>query len=330
MPILPFQKPDKVHVISTSDNLGQFEFRPLEPGFGLTVGNALRRVLLNSLEGFAFTSVRIQGVEHEFSTIKGVVEDVTEMILNLKQVRFKRQIEGTEGETVKVVISGKDAFKAGDLSAFLTNFQVLNPDLVICNMDSSIKLELEFTIEKGRGYVPAEENKKVDAPVGTIFMDSIYTPMKNVSFDVENFRVEQKTDFEKLILNIETDGSIAPMDALTESAQILIQHFLLFTDDRMVAEAEVAVEAEAYDEEVLEMRKLLLRPLTELELSVRALNCLKAAEVELVSDLVSYTKQDLMKFRNFGKKSLTELEELVARLGLTFGMDVTKYKLDKE
>lgn len=330
MPILPFQKPDKVHVISTSDNHGQFEFRPLEPGFGLTVGNALRRVLLNSLEGFAFTSVRIQGVEHEFSTIKGVVEDVTEMILNLKQVRFKRQIEGTEGETVKVVISGKDAFKAGDLSAFLTNFQVLNPDLVICNMDSSIKLELEFTIEKGRGYVPAEENKKVDAPVGTIFMDSIYTPMKNVSFDVENFRVEQKTDFEKLILNIETDGSIAPMDALTESAQILIQHFLLFTDDRMVAEAEVAVEAEAYDEEVLEMRKLLLRPLTELELSVRALNCLKAAEVELVSDLVSYTKQDLMKFRNFGKKSLTELEELVARLGLTFGMDVTKYKLDKE
>ena len=214
MPILPFQKPDKVHVISTSENLGQFEFRPLEPGFGLTVGNALRRVLLNSLEGFAFTSVRIQGVDHEFSTIKGVVEDVTEMILNLKQVRFKRQIEGTEGETVKVVISGKDAFKAGDLSAFLTNFQVLNPDLVICNMDASIKLELEFTIEKGRGYVPAEENKKVDAPVGTIFMDSIYTPMKNVSFDVENFRVEQKTDFEKLVLNIETDGSIAPMDAL--------------------------------------------------------------------------------------------------------------------
>jgi DNA-directed RNA polymerase subunit alpha len=330
MPILPFQKPDKVHVISTSENLGQFEFRPLEPGFGLTVGNALRRVLLNSLEGFAFTSVRIQGVDHEFSTIKGVVEDVTEMILNLKQVRFKRQIEGTEGETVKVVISGKDAFKAGDLSAFLTNFQVLNPELVICNMDSSIKLEMEFTIEKGRGYVPAEENKKVDAPIGTIFMDSIYTPMKNVSFDVENFRVEQKTDFEKLVLNIETDGSIAPMDALTESAQILIQHFLLFTDDRMVAETEVAVESEAYDEEVLEMRKLLLRPLTELELSVRALNCLKAAEVELVSDLVSYTKQDLMKFRNFGKKSLTELEELVARLGLTFGMDVTKYKLDKE
>ncbi len=330
MPILPFQKPDKVHVISTSENLGQFEFRPLEPGFGLTVGNALRRVLLNSLEGFAFTSVRIHGVDHEFSTIKGVVEDVTEMILNLKQVRFKRQIEGTEGETVKVVISGKDAFKAGDLSAFLTNFQVLNPELVICNMDSSIKLEMEFTIEKGRGYVPAEENKKVDAPVGTIFMDSIYTPMKNVSFDVENFRVEQKTDFEKLVLNIETDGSIAPMDALTESAQILIQHFLLFTDDRMVAETEVAVESEAYDEEVLEMRKLLLRPLTELELSVRALNCLKAAEVELVSDLVSYTKQDLMKFRNFGKKSLTELEELVARLGLTFGMDVTKYKLDKE
>jgi DNA-directed RNA polymerase subunit alpha len=330
MPILTFQKPDKVHVISTSENLGQFEFRPLEPGFGLTVGNAMRRVLLNSLEGFAFTSVRITGVEHEFSTIKGVVEDVTEMILNLKQVRFKRQIEGMEGETVKVVISGKDAFKAGDLSAFLTNFQILNPDLVICNMDASIKLEMEFTIEKGRGYVPAEENKKLEANLGTIFMDSIYTPMKNVSFEVENFRVEQKTDFEKLILNIETDGSITPVDALTESAHILTQHFLLFTDERMLAETEVSVEVEAYDDEVLEMRKLLLRPLTELELSVRALNCLKAAEVELVSDLVSYTKQDLMKFRNFGKKSLTELEELVARLGLTFGMDMIKYKLDKE
>lgn len=330
MPILPFQKPDKAHVVSTSETLGQFEFRPLEPGFGLTVGNALRRVLLNSLEGFAFTSVRISGVEHEFSTIKGVVEDVTEIILNLKQVRFKRQIEGVDGETVKVVVSGKDAFKAGDLSAFLTNFQVLNPDLVICNMDPSIKLEMEFTIEKGRGYVPAEENKKVDAPIGTIFMDSIYTPMKNVSYEVENFRVEQKTDYEKLVLNIESDGSIAPVDALTEAANILIQHFMLFTDEKMVAESEVSVEAETYDEEVLEMRKLLLRPLTELELSVRALNCLKAAEVELVSDLVSYTKADLMKFRNFGKKSLTELEELVARLGLTFGMDVTKYKLDKE
>lgn len=330
MPILPFQKPDKAHVISTSETLGQFEFRPLEPGFGLTVGNALRRVLLNSLEGFAFTSVRINGVEHEFSTIKGVVEDVTEIILNLKQVRFKRQIEGVEGETLKVVVSGKEAFKAGDLSAFLTNFQVLNPDLVICNMDPSIKLEMEFTIEKGRGYVPAEENKKVDAPIGTIFMDSIYTPMKNVSYEVENFRVEQKTDYEKLVLNIESDGSIAPVDALTEAANILIQHFMLFTDEKMVTETEVVVESEAYDEEVLEMRKLLLRPLTELELSVRALNCLKAAEVELVSDLVSYTKADLMKFRNFGKKSLTELEELVARLGLTFGMDVTKYKLDKE
>lgn len=330
MPILPFQKPDKAHVISTSETIGQFEFRPLEPGFGLTVGNALRRVLLNSLEGYAFTSVRINGVEHEFSTIKGVVEDVTEMILNLKQVRFKRQIDGVEGETLKVVISGKDAFKAGDLSAFLTNFQVLNPELVICNMDPSIKLEMEFTVEKGRGYVPAEENKKVDAAIGTIFMDSIYTPMKNVSYEVENFRVEQKTDYEKLVLNIESDGSIAPVDALTEAAHILIQHFMLFTDERMISEVEVAVESEAYDEEVLEMRKLLLRPLTELELSVRALNCLKAAEVELVSDLVSYTKADLMKFRNFGKKSLTELEDLVARLGLTFGMDVTKYKLDKE
>ena len=260
MPILPFQKPDKAHVISTSETIGQFEFRPLEPGFGLTVGNALRRVLLNSLEGYAFTSVRINGVEHEFSTIKGVVEDVTEMILNLKQVRFKRQIDGVEGETLKVVVSGKDAFKAGDLSAFLTNFQVLNPELVICNMDPSIKLEMEFTVEKGRGYVPAEENKKVDAAIGTIFMDSIYTPMKNVSYEVENFRVEQKTDFEKLVLNIESDGSIAPVDALTEAAHILIQHFMLFTDERIITEVEVAVESEAYDEEVLEMRKLLMRP----------------------------------------------------------------------
>jgi len=285
MPILTFQKPDKVHVISTSENLGQFEFRPLEPGFGLTVGNAMRRVLLNSLEGFAFTSVRITGVEHEFSTIKGVVEDVTEMILNLKQVRFKRQIEGMEGETVKVVISGKDAFKAGDLSAFLTNFQILNPDLVICNMDASIKLEMEFTIEKGRGYVPAEENKKLEANLGTIFMDSIYTPMKNVSFEVENFRVEQKTDFEKLILNIETDGSITPVDALTESAHILIQHFLLFTDERMLAETEVSVEVEAYDDEVLEMRKLLLRPLTELELSVRALNTHNRTKIKEIETL---------------------------------------------
>ena len=330
MAILQFQRPEKVIVNATTDTHGQFEFRPLEPGYGLTVGNALRRVLLNSLEGFAFTSVRIYGVEHEFSTIKGVVEDVTEIVLNLKQVRLKRQIDSADAEVVKVSLTGKDQLTAGDLGSFMTNYQVLNPDMVICNMDASVKIEMELTIEKGRGYIPAEENKKVDSALGTIALDAIYTPIKNVNYSIENFRVEQKTDFEKLILDIHTDGSIAPQDALTDAAQILIQHFLLFTDERMIPDSEPIQEVESYDEEVMEMRKLLLKALTELELSVRALNCLKAAEVETVADLVSYTKADLMKFRNFGKKSLTELEELVAHLGLSFGMDTTKYKLDKE
>ena len=330
MAILQFQKPEKVIVNSTTDNYGQFEFRPLEPGYGLTVGNALRRVLLNSLEGFAFTSINLSGVNHEFSTIKGVVEDVTEIILNLKQVRLKRQIETSDSEMVKVNIAGKDILTAGDLASFMTSFQVLNPDLVICHLDKSVNIEMNLTIEKGRGYIPAEENKKIDASLGTIALDSIYTPIKNVKYHVENFRVEQKTDFEKLILEIETDGSIVPQDALTDAAQILIQHFLLFTDERMIADVAPIQEVESYDEEVLEMRKLLLKQLTELELSVRALNCLKAAEVDTVADLVSYTKADLMKFRNFGKKSLTELEDLVLNLGLSFGMDTSKYKLDKE
>ena len=330
MAILQFQKPEKVIVNSTTDTHGQFEFRPLEPGYGLTVGNALRRVLLNSLEGFAFTSINLSGVNHEFSTIKGVVEDVTEMILNLKQVRLKRQIETSDSEMVKVNIAGKDILTAGDLASFMTSFQVLNPDLVICHLDKSVNIEMNLTIEKGRGYIPAEENKKIDASLGTIALDSIYTPIKNVKYHVENFRVEQKTDFEKLILEIETDGSIVPQDALTDAAQILIQHFLLFTDERMIADVAPIQEVESYDEEVLEMRKLLLKQLTELELSVRALNCLKAAEVDTVADLVSYTKADLMKFRNFGKKSLTELEDLVSNLGLSFGMDTSKYKLDKE
>jgi DNA-directed RNA polymerase subunit alpha len=330
MAILQFQKPEKVIVNTTTDIHGHFEFRPLEPGYGLTVGNALRRVLLNSLEGFAFTSVRIVGVEHEFSTMKGVVEDVTEIVLNLKQVRLKRQIDSADAETVKVSYTGKDQLTAGDLGAFMANYQVLNPDLLICHMDASVKFEMELTIEKGRGYVPAEENKKMDAILGTIALDAIYTPIKNVNYSIENFRVEQKTDFEKLIMEIQTDGSIAPQDALTDAAQILIQHFLLFTDERMIPDSEPVQEVESYDEEVMEMRKLLLKPLTELELSVRALNCLKAAEVETVADLVSYTKADLMKFRNFGKKSLTELEDLVAHLGLSFGMDTAKYKLDKE
>lgn len=330
MAILQFQKPEKVIVNSTTDTYGQFEFRPLEPGYGLTVGNALRRVLLNSLEGFAFTSVNISGVSHEFSTIKGVVEDVTEIILNLKQVRLKRQIDSSDSESVKVNLSGKEVITAGDLASFMTSFQVLNPDLVICNLDKSVNVEMDLFIEKGRGYVPAEENKRLDSPLGTVALDSIYTPIKNVNYHIENFRVEQKTDFEKLIMEIETDGSVVPQDALTDAAQILIQHFLLFTDERMIADVAPIQEVESYDEEVMEMRKLLLKALTELELSVRALNCLKAAEVETVADLVSYTKADLMKFRNFGKKSLTELEDLVANLGLSFGMDTSKYKLDKE
>lgn len=330
MAILQFQKPEKVIVNSTTDTYGQFEFRPLEPGYGLTVGNALRRVLLNSLEGFAFTSVKISGVSHEFSTIKGVVEDVTEMILNLKQVRLKRQIDSSDSESVKVNLTGKEVLTAGDLASFMTSFQVLNPDLVICNLDKSVNVEMDLFIDKGRGYVPAEENKRLDSPLGTVALDSIYTPIKNVNYHIENFRVEQKTDFEKLIMEIETDGSVVPQDALTDAAQILIQHFLLFTDERMIADVAPIQEVESYDEEVMEMRKLLLKALTELELSVRALNCLKAAEVETVADLVSYTKADLMKFRNFGKKSLTELEDLVANLGLSFGMDTSKYKLDKE
>ena len=330
MAILQFQKPDKVILNNTTDTEGQFEFRPLEPGYGLTVGNALRRVLLNSLEGHAFTSLRISGVEHEFSTITGVVEDVTEIILNLKQVRLKRQIEESDNETVKVSITGQETLTAGDLGSFMSAFQVLNPEFVICQMDKSVTLEIELTIEKGRGYVPSEENKKADAPLGTIAIDSIYTPIKNVKYNVENFRVEQKTDFEKLIFDIVTDGSVSPKEALTDAASILIQHFYLFTDERMIPEDQPTAETESYDEEVLEMRKLLKKSLVELELSVRALNCLKAAEVETVADLVSYSKADLMKFRNFGKKSLTELEDVVVKLGLAFGMDTSKYKLDKD
>jgi len=330
MAILNFQKPDKVIMNSSTDTQGQFEFRPLEPGYGLTVGNALRRVLLSSLEGHAFTSVRISGVEHEFSTIKGVVEDVTEIVLNLKQVRFKKQIEDQDAETVKVTVSGQETLTAGDLGKFVNGFQVLNPDLVICHMDTSVSVDMELTIEKGRGYVPAEENKKGEAPIGTIALDSIYTPIKNVNYSIENYRVEQKTDFEKLIIEIESDGSITPKEALTEAAKILIHHFMLFSDERITLEDKSNNEVESYDEEILHMRQLLKSRLTDLDLSVRALNCLKAAEVETLGDLVMYTKADLMKFRNFGKKSLTELEELVKNKGLEFGMDVTKYKLDKE
>lgn len=330
MAIFNFQKPDKVIMIDSTDFKGKFEFRPLEPGYGLTIGNALRRVLLSSLEGYAITSVRIEGVEHEFSVIAGVVEDVTEIILNLKQVRFKRQIEDVDNESVNISITGKNQLTAGDFQRFISGFQVLNPELVICNMEDSVTFNMELTIEKGRGYVPAEENSKPNAPIGTIFTDSIYTPVKNVKYAIENYRVEQKTDYEKLVFDIVTDGSIHPKDALTEAAKTLIHHFMLFSDERITLEADEIAQTESYDEESLHMRQLLKTKLVDLDLSVRALNCLKAAEVETLGDLVSFNKNDLMKFRNFGKKSLTELEELVQVKGLTFGMDLSKYKLDKE
>ena len=330
MAIFNFQKPDKVIMIDSTDFEGKFEFRPLEPGYGLTVGNALRRVLLSALEGYAITSVRIEGVDHEFSTIPGVVEDVTEIILNLKQVRFKRQIEDIDNEAVTISVTGKDQLTAGDFQKFISGFQVLNPELVICNLDSKIKLHFDLTIEKGRGYVPAEENKKQNAVIGTIFTDSIFTPVKNVKYSIENFRVEQKTDYEKLVFEIKTDGSINPKDALTEAAKVLIHHFMLFSDERITLEADEIAQTESYDEESLHMRQLLKTKLVDMDLSVRALNCLKAAEVDTLGDLVSFNKNDLMKFRNFGKKSLTELDELVAIKNLNFGMDLAKYKLDKE
>ena len=330
MAILNFQKPDKVIMIDSSEFEGKFEFRPLEPGYGLTVGNALRRVLLSSLEGFAITSVKIDNIDHEFSTIPGIVEDVTEIILNLKQVRFKRQIEDLDNEKVTIAIGGQEQLKAADFQKFISGFQVLNPELVICNLEKSVQLNMELTIDKGRGYVPAEENKKANTDIGTIAIDSIYTPVKNVKFSIENFRVEQKTDYEKLVFEILTDSSIHPKDALTEAAKTLIHHFLLFSDERITLEADEIAQAETYDEESLHMRQLLKTKLIDMDLSVRALNCLKAAEVDTLGDLVSYNKNDLMKFRNFGKKSLTELDELVALKGLTFGMNLTKYKLDKD
>ena len=330
MAILNFQKPDKVIMIDSSEFEGKFEFRPLEPGYGLTVGNALRRVLLSSLEGFAITSVKIENIEHEFSTIPGIVEDVTEIILNLKQVRFKRQIEDVEDEKVTIMVGGQDQLKAADFQKFISGFQVLNPDLVICNLEKGVQLNIEVTIEKGRGYVPAEVNKKANAAFGVIAIDSIFTPVKNVKYSIENYRVEQKTDYEKLVFEIITDGSIHPKDALTEAAKTLIHHFLLFSDERITLEADEIAQAETYDEESLHMRQLLKTKLIDMDLSVRALNCLKAAEVDTLGDLVSYNKNDLMKFRNFGKKSLTELDELVALKGLTFGMNLAKYKLDKD
>ncbi|MDE5743838.1 MAG: DNA-directed RNA polymerase subunit alpha [Bacteroidales bacterium] len=330
MAILDFQKPDRVNVVSLDDKKGVFEFRPLEPGYGITIGNALRRILISSLEGFAITSVRIEGVQHEFATIKGVVEDVINMVLNFKQVRFKQQIPDVDNEKIHVVISNQSVFKAGHLNNFLNGFQVLNPDLEICHMEPSVKLTMDLTIQKGRGYIPADENKNASDPVGTIAIDSIHTPIKNVEYETDNYRVEQKTDYEKLVLTITTDGSISPKDALKEAAKILIYHFMLFSDEKIQFEEGHVETSEPLDEGDLHLRQLLKTKLSDLELSVRALNCLKSAEVETLGDRVAFHKADLLKFRNFGKKSLTELEALVKDKKLEFGMNVQKYKLDKD
>ena len=330
MAILAFQKPDKVIMIESDDKFGKFEFRPLEPGYGITVGNALRRILLSSLEGYAITTIKIDGVEHEFSTITGVIEDVTDIILNMKQIRFKRLIEDIRDEKVFIKINGQEVFKAGDLNRFLSGFEVLNPELEICHMESDVEFNMEISINKGRGYVPAEENKPLDAEFGVIPVDSIFTPIKNVKYAVENYRVEQKTDYEKLVFEIFTDGSIHPKDALKEAAKILIYHFMLFSDEKITLDSEEGSTNEEFDEEILHMRQLLKTKLVDLDLSVRALNCLKAAEVETLGDLVKFNKNDLLKFRNFGKKSLTELDELLEGMNLSFGMDVSKYKLEKE
>ncbi len=330
MSILAFQQPDKVVMLEADDFRGTFEFRPLEPGYGITIGNALRRVLLSSLEGFAITSVRIEGVDHEFSSLPGVVEDMTDIILNLKQVRFRRQVEDTDAEKISFEVTDKNVLKAGDLNEHLQGFQVLNPDIEICHMEPTTKLNIELNIEKGRGYVPSDENKKPGDPIGVIAIDSIHTPIKNVQYEVNDYRVEQKTDYEKLTFDIQTDGSIHPKEALKEAATILIQHFMLFSDERISLELEPKQVVEEFDENTLHIRQLLKTKLIDLDLSVRALNCLKAAEVETLGDLVSYNKADLLKFRNFGKKSLIELENLVASKNLDFGMNISKYKLDKE
>jgi DNA-directed RNA polymerase subunit alpha len=328
MAILDFQKPDKVIMLDSDEFVGKFEFRPLEPGYGITVGNALRRILLSSLEGFAITSLHIEGVDHEFSSIKGVVQDVTEIILNLKQVRFKRQIEGTESETVKFKISNQTKFTAADIGKATSAFQVINTDMVVCELDKGVTLEIELNIGKGRGYRPSEENKEENSKIGTIAIDSIFTPIKNVKYTVEDYRVEQRTDYEQLNFEITTDGSIDPKSALKEAAKILIHHFMLFSDERITLDVDEKKSEEEFDETSLHMRQLLKNKLVDMELSVRALNCLKSADVETLGELVSYHKSDLLKFRNFGKKSLTELEELIESKGLAFGMDVSKYNLD--
>lgn len=330
MAILAFQKPDKVLMLEADNTFGKFEFRPLEPGYGVTIGNALRRILLSSLEGYAICNIRIVGVKHEFATIPGVKEDVTNVILNLKMVRLKRVVEDTEFEKATIKVSGQDVFKAGDIGKVLNGFEVLNPELVICHMDPSTSFQIDLNINKGRGYVSADENRNANDTIDTIAIDSIYTPIINVKYTVDNYRVEQKTDYEKLTLEITTDGSIQPKDALKEAAKILIQHFMLFSDEKIALDATENEGNEEFDEEFLHMRQLLKTKLVDMNLSVRALNCLKLAEVETLSELVVFNKTDLLKFRNFGKKSLLELEDLLANLGLSFGMDISKYKLDKE
>lgn len=330
MAILAFQKPEKVIMLEADAFHGKFEFRPLEPGYGITIGNALRRILLSSLEGFAITSIKIAGVDHEFSTIPGVIDDVTNIILNLKQVRFKQIVEDVDSEKVTINVSGLNEFKAGDIGKYFSGFEVLNPNLVICELDATANFQIDIAVSKGRGYLPAEENKSTNAETGVIPIDAIFTPIRNVKYSIENFRVEQVTDYEKLIIEISTDGSIHPKDALKEAAKILIHHFMLFSDEKISLEVVEGEESDEFDEEILHMRQLLKTKLTDLDLSVRALNCLKAADVETLGELAGFHKHDLLKFRNFGKKSLTELDEKLESLNLSFGMDLSKYKLDKD
>jgi DNA-directed RNA polymerase subunit alpha len=330
MAILAFQKPDKVIMLEADNFHGKFEFRPLEPGYGITIGNALRRILLSSLEGFAITAIKIDGIDHEYSTIPGVIDDVTNIILNLKQVRFKQVVEDIDTEKVTIQVSNNSALRAGDIGKYFTGFEVLNPDLVVCEMDATANFQIDITVNKGRGYVPAEENKVVNGELGVIPVDAIYTPIRNVKYTIENFRVEQVTDYEKLVIEIDTDGSIHPKDALKEAAKILIHHFMLFSDEKISLEVVETEATDDFDEEFMHMRQLLKTKLTDLELSVRALNCLKAADVETLGQLCGYHRHDLLKFRNFGKKSLTELDEKLESLNLSFGMDIAKYKLDKD
>ena len=330
MAILAFQKPDKVVMLDSNDKFGKFEFRPLEPGFGVTIGNSLRRILLSSLEGYAINTIKISGVEHEFSSVPGVKEDVTNIILNLKQVRFKQVVEEFENEKVSITVENSTEFKAGDIGKYLTGFEVLNPDLVICHLDAKASMQIDLTINKGRGYVTADENRAFCTDVNVIPIDSIYTPIRNVKYAVEPYRVEMKTDYDKLVLEVTTDGSIHPKDALKEAAKILIQHFMLFSDEKITLESPEHEGNQEFDEEVLHMRQLLKTKLVDMNLSVRALNCLKAAYVETLGDLVQYNKTDLLKFRNFGKKSLSELDDLLESLNLSFGTDISQYKLDKE